>query len=98
LGPQLQGKLHVFVGAQDTFHANDSVVLMQDALRKLGSDAAVQIVPGDDHWQILDCHGGLIGYALAEMLQRLTPTLPLGHPSTALRVTLLRSALRLRSG
>jgi S-formylglutathione hydrolase FrmB len=73
LGPLLQGKLHVFVGAQDTFHINDSVVLMQDALHKLGSDAEIQIVPGDDHWQILDWHGGLIGYALAEMLQRLTP-------------------------
>ena len=72
LGPQLQGKLHVFVGAQDTFHTNDSVVLMQEALRKLGSDAEIQIVPGDDHWQILDWHGGLIGYSLAEMLQRLT--------------------------
>ena len=72
LGPQLQGKLHVFVGAQDTFHTNDSVVLMQDALHKLGSDAEIQIVPGDDHWQILDWHGGLIGYSLAEMLQRLT--------------------------
>jgi hypothetical protein len=73
LGPQLQGKLHVFVGAQDTFHANDSVALMQDALHKLGSDAEIQIVPGDDHWQILDWHGGLIGYALTEMLRRLTP-------------------------
>jgi pimeloyl-ACP methyl ester carboxylesterase len=73
LGPQLQGKLHVFVGAQDTFHTNDSVVLMRDALHNLGSDAEIQIVPGDDHWQILDWHGGMIGYALAEMLQRLTP-------------------------
>ncbi len=45
---------------------------MQDALHKLGSDAEIQIVPGDDHWQILDWHGGLIGYSLAEMLQRLT--------------------------
>jgi S-formylglutathione hydrolase FrmB len=72
LGPQLQGKLHVFVGAQDTFHANDSVVLMQEALRKLGSDAEIHIVPGDDHWQILDWHGGLIGYALSEMVERLT--------------------------
>jgi hypothetical protein len=74
-----RAQLHVFVGAQDTFHANDSVVLMQEALRELGSDAEIHIVPGDDHWQILDRHRSLIGYALSEMVQRLTPKLPLSH-------------------
>jgi S-formylglutathione hydrolase FrmB len=70
LGPQLKGKLHVFVGGRDTFHLEGSVALMRDALAKLGSDAEIEIVPGDDHWQIYGDHGGLVAYALREMSQR----------------------------
>lgn len=71
LGPLLQGKLHVFVGGRDTFHVEGSVMLMRDALTKLGSDAEIAIAPGDDHWQIFDYHGGLIEYSLGEMSKRL---------------------------
>jgi S-formylglutathione hydrolase FrmB len=75
LGPELRGKLHVFVGAQDTFHLEGSVVLMRDALTKLGSDAEIGIIPGDDHWSIYDYHGGMITYAISEILGRLQPPL-----------------------
>jgi S-formylglutathione hydrolase FrmB len=71
LAPQLRGKLHVFVGAEDTFELEGSVLRMRDALAKLGSDAEFGIAPGDDHWQIYDYHGGMIKYALAAMTQRL---------------------------
>jgi pimeloyl-ACP methyl ester carboxylesterase len=73
LGPLLNGKLHVFVGDRDTFHLEGSVMLMRDALTKLGSDAEIGIAPGDDHWQIFGYHGGLIKYSLGEMSQRLAP-------------------------
>jgi S-formylglutathione hydrolase FrmB len=73
-GPQLKGKLHVFVGAEDTFHLNGAVMLMHDALAKLGTDAEIDVAPGADHWQVLDWHGGLIKYALSEMVQRFTLT------------------------
>ncbi len=71
LGPLLQGRLHVFVGSGDTFHLEGSVMLMRDALTKLGSDAEIAVAPGDDHWQIFDYQGGLIKYAIGEMIARL---------------------------
>jgi pimeloyl-ACP methyl ester carboxylesterase len=73
LRPQLRGKLHVFVGADDTFHLEGSVRLMRDVLARIGSDAEFGIAPGADHWQIYDYHGGMIGYAIREMAQRLAP-------------------------
>jgi hypothetical protein len=37
LGPQLQGKLHIYVGSADTYFLNDAVYLMQDFLDKTGT-------------------------------------------------------------
>jgi hypothetical protein len=37
LGPQLQGKLHLYVGSADTYFLNDAVYLMQDFLEKTGT-------------------------------------------------------------
>jgi hypothetical protein len=74
-GP-LRGKLHVFVGAQDTFHLEGAVMLMRDALAKLGGDAEFGIAPGANHWSIFDYHGGLIPYALSEMAKRLATQEP----------------------
>ncbi len=71
LGPQLAGKLHVFVGADDTFHLDEPVMLMRNAVAKLGSNAEFGIAPDADHWQVYDYHGGLIEYALREMNARL---------------------------
>ncbi len=71
LAPKLRGKLHVFVGAEDTFHLEGSVKLMKAALTRLDSDAEFGIMPGADHWQIFDYHGGLIRYAIGEMTLRL---------------------------
>ncbi|MDQ2976746.1 MAG: esterase family protein [Acidobacteriota bacterium] len=36
LGPRLQGKLHIIVGTQDTFHLEAGVHLLRDMLRGLG--------------------------------------------------------------
>lgn len=73
LGPLLSGKLHVFVGTEDTFHLEGSVALMRDAMQRLGSDAEFGFAPGADHWQVYDYHGGLIKYAIGEMMSRLAP-------------------------
>jgi hypothetical protein len=67
IGPQLAGKLHVFVGTEDTFHLEGSVKLMQAELTALGSDAEIVFVPRADHWTIFSWHGGLIEYAMSEM-------------------------------
>jgi S-formylglutathione hydrolase FrmB len=72
LSAALRGKLHVFVGTEDTFHLEGSVSLMRDALSALGSDAEFVFARGDDHWQILTWHDGLVRYSLHEMAQRAT--------------------------
>jgi len=54
LGPKLAGKLHVTTGSEDTFYLDGAVVLLKEALAKLGSDAVVEIVPGRDHSSLID--------------------------------------------
>jgi hypothetical protein len=37
LGPKLQGKLHIYVGSEDTYFLNDAVYLMEDFLKTTGT-------------------------------------------------------------
>jgi hypothetical protein len=37
LGPKLQGKLHIYVGSEDTYFLNDAVYLMEDFLKQTGT-------------------------------------------------------------
>lgn len=53
LGPKLKGKLHVFMGDQDTFYLEGATILLKQALEKLGSDARIEIIPGRDHFNLL---------------------------------------------
>ena len=69
LGPKLTGKLHVFMGAEDTFYLDGAARLLGQTLRELGSDAEVRIVPGRDHGTLL--RGGLRGEILQQMGDRL---------------------------
>jgi S-formylglutathione hydrolase FrmB len=71
IGPELNGKLHVFVGTQDTFHLEGAVALMRDAVSALGGNAEFQFVADADHWQVFNWHGGLIHYSIGEMTARL---------------------------
>ncbi len=54
LGPKLSGKLHVYMGAEDNFYLEGATRLLQESLKKLGSDAVVEIFPGRDHGSLLD--------------------------------------------
>ena len=45
LGPKLAGKLHIYMGAEDTFYLEGATRLLGESLKKLGSDAVVEIVP-----------------------------------------------------
>src|SRR5439155_20404 len=54
LGPKLRGKLHVYVGDKDTFYLDGPTVLLKQSLRKLGSDAVVEVFPGRDHSTLID--------------------------------------------
>ncbi len=56
LGPKLQGKLHIYVGSDDTYFLNDAVYLMQDFLDKTGTpgygvpyDGEVKYGPRAEH-------------------------------------------------
>lgn len=67
LGPQLAGKLHVFMGAEDTFYLDGASRRLKATLAELGSDAVVEIVPGKDHFNLLS--DGLPGRIRKEMVQ-----------------------------
>jgi Putative esterase len=53
LGPKLEGKLHVFMGDQDTFYLEGATMLLKKSLERLGSDAVVEIHEGKDHGTLL---------------------------------------------
>lgn len=54
LEPKLRGKLHVYMGAEDTYLLEGATRLLQKSLKDLGSDAVVEIVPGRDHGNLLE--------------------------------------------
>jgi pimeloyl-ACP methyl ester carboxylesterase len=54
IGPKLTGKLHVYTGGADTFYLEGATRLLGEALKKLGSDAVVEIFPGKNHASLLD--------------------------------------------
>lgn len=56
LGPKLAGKIHVVTGAEDNFYLEGATRGLAESLKSLGSDAAVQVVPGRDHFTLLDRH------------------------------------------
>jgi len=54
LGPKLVGKLHVYMGDEDTFYLEGATRLLQTSLKQLGSDAKVELFPGRDHGNLMD--------------------------------------------
>jgi S-formylglutathione hydrolase FrmB len=54
LAPKLAGKIHVFMGANDTFYLEGATRLLQESLTRLGSDAVIEIDPGKNHFTLLD--------------------------------------------
>jgi S-formylglutathione hydrolase FrmB len=52
LSPKLKGKLHIFVGTADTFHLNEAVLLLDNELKKLGSDAKIEYLEGRSHFDM----------------------------------------------
>ena len=54
LGPKLAGKLHVWMGDEDTFLLDGATRLLKKSLADLGSDAVVELFPGKDHGMMAD--------------------------------------------
>jgi pimeloyl-ACP methyl ester carboxylesterase len=54
LGPKLAGKLHVYMGGEDTFYLEGATKLLKESLANLGSDAKIEIFPGKNHGSLMD--------------------------------------------
>jgi S-formylglutathione hydrolase FrmB len=68
LGPKLKGKIHIFVGTADSFHLESSVQLLEQDLKRLGSDAQFTYLPGRTHFDLYCC--GLSEEIAREMYKR----------------------------
>ena len=53
LAPDLEGKLHVFMGDADTFYLEGAVRLLAEAMKRVDSDADIEMFPGKDHSSIM---------------------------------------------
>ena len=53
LGPQLAGKIHIFMGSEDTFLLEGATRKLKESLASLGSDAIVEIHEGKDHGSLM---------------------------------------------
>lgn len=51
---QLSGKIHVYMGDEDTFYLENATRLLGERLKAIGSDAVVEMFPGKDHMNLLD--------------------------------------------
>ncbi|MFO0851745.1 MAG: alpha/beta hydrolase-fold protein [Gemmataceae bacterium] len=49
LGPKLAGKLHVWMGEEDTFLLEGATKKLKKSLADLGSDAVIELFPGKTH-------------------------------------------------
>lgn len=54
LGPKLRGKIHVYMGSEDTFYLEGATRLLKESLARLGSDAVVELFPGRHHGNLID--------------------------------------------
>lgn len=53
LAPSLAGKIHVYMGSEDTYYLEGATRLLGKSLKGLGSDAVVEIFAGKDHGNLL---------------------------------------------
>ena len=52
IGPDLQGKIHLFVGTDDTFYLDGAAHSLQATLDQLGGNAQVTFLPGRSHFNV----------------------------------------------
>jgi S-formylglutathione hydrolase FrmB len=54
LGPKLAGKIHVYMGDEDTFYLDGATRLLKKSLAELKSDAVIELFPGRNHGTLVD--------------------------------------------
>ena len=52
IGPDLKGKIHLFVGTDDTFYLDGAAHSLQSTLDRLGGDAQFTFLPGRSHFNV----------------------------------------------
>lgn len=57
LAPNLNGKIHLFVGTADTFHLDEPARLLEQTIRDLGGKASFTYIPDRTHFNLYE--GGL---------------------------------------
>ncbi len=71
LGPKLTGKLHVYMGEEDTFYLEGATALLKGSLKALGSDAVVELFPKRNHGTLIDTNlRKRIAQEMAEQFRR----------------------------
>jgi Putative esterase len=79
IGPDLQGKIHLFVGTDDTFYLDGAAHSLQATLDRLGGHAQFTFLPGRSHFNVYsvgDDHYALFDRIAAEMYQVARPKHP----------------------
>jgi hypothetical protein len=81
VGPDLQGKIHLFVGTDDTFYLDGAAHSLQTTLDQLGGKAQFTFLPGRSHFNVYvdgDDRYALFDRIAAEMYAVARPA-PKGH-------------------
>jgi hypothetical protein len=52
IGPDLKGKIHLFVGTDDAFYLDGAAHSLQSMLDRLGGDAQFTFLPGRSHFNV----------------------------------------------
>ncbi|MEZ5945021.1 MAG: alpha/beta hydrolase [Planctomycetaceae bacterium] len=62
---QLRGKLTVIMGEADTFYLEGATRILQESMRRLNSDARIELIPDKTHFDLLD--GAMRSRIISEM-------------------------------
>ncbi len=76
IGPDVKGKIHLFVGTDDTFYLDGAAHSLQATLDRLGGDGQFTFLPGRSHfnvYQVGEDHYGLFDRIAAEMYRIARP-------------------------
>ncbi len=76
LAPKLRGKLHVYCGSEDTFYLEGAVKKLKTTMEQLGSDAKIELVPGN-HFTMMS--PSLRSRIAHEMAQQVAPANRVGY-------------------
>jgi len=66
---QLAGKIHVYMGDEDTFYLEEATIKLKEEMENLGSDAVIELFPGKDHGTLMD--SVMLSRIVSEMDQQL---------------------------